>query len=93
MGQVIPFRRRKWFEPELLADMGAAHDRVCSVLSGPFQSARLEEHAAHIIVALVIDGERDPATLYRKCLWALDATLGSEKRAAGYPRAGYNHRR
>jgi len=81
MGQVLPFTQDSAFDPEVIAAMASAFDRVCRTISGHAQLDLVREIIAKRIVELARRGDSDEEHLYQGALRA----LGFERQGCDVP--------
>jgi hypothetical protein len=66
-----PSPRDEYFEPDVIAAMGAALDKACRSLDGAGQRDIIKEMIAKGIIDLARSGARDPDQLCEEALKAL----------------------
>jgi hypothetical protein len=65
---IVPFLTGTSFDPELIAAMGEAYDRVRKMLHDKGQPAMVQEIIARRVIEVAQTGERDPAQIGRRVL-------------------------
>lgn len=65
---ITPYLRSKVFEPETIAAMGAAFEKVCRRLGLSLTPDAMTESVARVVIELAEVGERDAERLYQGTL-------------------------